>query len=827
MSQLFYAIKQAYLGLKQKPGFVFSVVTTMSVTLAALLCVLTLAYVMLLKDLPYPDAERLYKVEHVLSKASEDWSDANFSYPSLMNLYKNQQVFSDSAIIYYGERNLTSHQAQPRINTTYVTPQWFELFDMPLALGRVFNSEEEIDSNIPLAVLSYDTWQSVFAGDEGILGKKIRFRDISFKVIGIADKHFIEPELMPENLKNTGHKSQAWLTWDFNNLSARGRGAWGGVDESMVFVGKLDKTTTKQSAEQSITPLVNDKWQAGVAEQKFFKGWQVTMRLLPLKLAIVAEQQKSVLLLLAGVLGLVIIACSNIATLFIARMAQLQQILAISAAVGAKKSQLFKLLLVESALLMFCALAIALFLSTLGFEVLQHNLAQVFPRIDEVNMSVFTLISALFFAATFALCFALLGSRMVNYQGISSHLHSGGKGINVQVSSRMRKTLVVTQVTIASLLVFGNISLFSQAVKIINEPLGVNTTNFVDIDLSTARNPTQAERDGPVLGTAIKNSLLQLPQVEAVSNSPSPLSGFDEWTLTDVQSKERIIPQLKRVDEQYFQLLEQPLLAGDYFSVTDIREGFTAPEGKVDNMVLIINDVLARRLLDSGEAIDNALGRKVIMGDEELFTVIGIVKGMKMPGAKEIPMRVYVPSSVHSINMVVKLKPHQVLTREQVVTAVRQVTSLFALFSMKDVSAIHQQLLFNERITAFTTGTLALLTILLAALGLFGILSYSTQMRSYEIGTRLALGAKRADIIALIVRDNLQAISLGFVLCVCILLGLSTLLTGAQQSLINISLLPLFVITVALISCVAFNACYLPLRQYINRPALYSLRGSD
>ena len=284
---------------------------------------------------------------------------------------------------------------------------------------------------------------------------------------------------------------------------------------------------------------------------------------------------------------------------------------------------------------------------------------------------------------------------------------------------------------------------------------------------------------------------------------------------------------MKWVDEQYFQLIDQPLLAGDYFTVEDIREGFTGPEGKVDNMVLIVNDVLAKYLIDEGSSVDDALGKKVLMGSDELFTVIGIVKGMKMPGAKTIPVRAYVPSSVHSINMVVKLRENQTLSREQVVKAVSEVTSLFALFSMKDVAEIHQQLLFSERATAITTGTLALLTILLAALGLYGILSYSTQMRRFEIGTRLALGAKRRDIVKLIVFDNLIAIVLGIIISIVILIGLMIGFNEQLQKIINVSLLPLFLLTLLLISSIAFNACYLPLRAYINKPALYSLRGSE
>ncbi len=826
-NSLFYSIKQAYKSLQQTPSFVFSVITTMSITLGALLCVLTLAYVMLFKPLPYPDSENLFKVEHVMSKANEDWSDSNFSYPSLIHLYKNQEVFTDSAMIYYGERNLTSHHEQPRMNTTYVTPQWFDIFNMPLVLGRVFTENEGLDSNIPLAVISYATWQEVFDGDTSILGKKIRFRDVSFTVIGVAAQKFIEPELLEIHARDSGRKSHVWLTWDFNNMQERGRSAWGGVDASMVFVGKLKQEITKNRAEQLITPLVNERWQAGIANQVFFKNWQVIIRLKTIKDAILSGKKSSVLLLLAGVFGLVLIACTNIANLFIARMAQLQKLLAVSAAVGAKKSQLFKLLLAESSILMSVSLVIALVLASIGFTVLQQNLAQVFPRVNEVDLSYFTFLSALCFASIFALFFALLGNKMISYQAISQHLHGSGKGVDVQVSKQVRLSLVVSQVAIASVLVFGNLSLFSEALKVINEPVGVNTINFVDISFSTARSPTQAEINGPVLGTAIKNSLLALPQVEAVSNSQSPLSGFSEWTLTNLATNEHIIPEVKYVDEQYFQLIAQPLLAGDYFTVHDIREGFTGPEGKVDNMVIIINDVLAKHLIAQGDSLDHALGKKVLMGDDELFTVIGIVKGMKIPGATTIPVRAYVPSSVHSISMTVKLKPNKTLTREQVVTAVNEVTSLFSLFSLNDVAEIHQQLLFSERATAITTGTLALLTILLAALGLYGILSYSTQMRRYEIGTRLALGAKRRDIIKLIVHDNIVAVGLGIIISVFVLLGLIFAFNEQIKSVNYGSLIPMFLLTLLLIAGIAFNACYLPLRRYINKPAQYSLRGAE
>jgi len=822
LTSLIYSVKQAYSSLRQTPNFVFSVVTTMSITLGALLCVLTLAYVMLFKDLPYPDAEHLVKVDHIMTQKDGSLTDPLFSYPSMMHLVNNQTVFSDIALSAYDKQVLTSHTSQPTMLTTYVTSSWFELLQVPMKLGRAFSKDAGIKSDIAEAVLSFDTWQKVFNSDEGIIGKTVSFRDVSFKVIGVSGQSFIEPQLV-----KAGYKSQVWLTWDFNRTSARARKSWGSIDENLIFIAKLDQEISKTQAEQQLSPLINAVWQEGVASDEFFDGWRVNIRVTQLKTAILSSHQSSVVLLLAGVFGLVLIACSNIANLFIARMAQLKTLLAVSAALGAKRSQLFKLLLAESSLLMFASLLIALVLSSAGFSVLQQSLSQVFPRVDEVTLSTFTIASAVLFASLFALFFALLGNKMINYRAISHDLHGSGKGVDVQVSKKVRYSLIISQVAIASVLVFVNLSLFTEALKVINEPVGVTTANFVDIDFSTKRRPTQEEIDGPVLGTAIKNSLLALPQVEAVSNSQSPLSGFYEMALTDVVTNEHMVPGVKWIDETYFQLIEQPLLVGDYFTISDIREGFTGPEGKVDNMVMIINDVLAKKVLPQGANIDDAIGKSFKMDEQGVFKVIGIVKGMKMPGERTIPVRAYVPSSVHSISMVVKLKPNTNLSREQVVTAVNEVTSLFALFSMNDVEEIHQQLLFSERATAITTGTLALLTILLAALGLYGILSYSTQMRRFEIGTRLALGARRSDIIKLIVLDNLVALSLGIAMSIFVILGLLLGFNEQAQSIINLSLLPLFLLTLFLICIIAFNACYLPLREYINKPAQYSLRGAE
>ena len=177
--------------------------------------------------------------------------------------------------------------------------------------------------------------------------------------------------------------------------------------------------------------------------------------------------------------------------------------------------------------------------------------------------------------------------------------------------------------------------------------------------------------------------------------------------------------------------------------------------------------------------------------------------------------------------MIIKLKPDTVITREQVVSVLTSVTSQYNIFELESLDAQKSQLLFTQYTTAITSAVLAVITFFLAAIGLYGILSYSTQMRRFEIGTRLAIGAKRSDLIGLIINDNLSSVILGMILSIFVLAGLYLGFSEALADYINLMLLTVFIITISLISLISLFACYWPLRPFINRPAIHSLRGSD
>jgi len=809
-NSLAYETKQAYLSLKQKPLFVFSVVSTMGITLGALLCVLTLAYVMLIKPLPYPEQDKLYMAEHNLNDADGVNRAGAFTYPGLVNFYDKQATFEQSAMLVFSTDVLTSNAQQPMKNTTYITPEYFSLLDTPMALGRKLSKEEGKGSFNPVAIISYQMWQNDFDGNTDVLNKKLMFNQVSFKIIGVTAANFIEPELA-----EIGRKTQVWLPWDYNTLGALYQNSWGSVRYELAFVGKLPINTSEAQAKQAISPFLNELWQSNVTELDFYQGWQVVMDLKSFKSVILGDSKQRLYLLLASIVGLLLIACANISNLFISRMAERQKTLAIRAAVGTTKKQLFISLLVESLILMVYSMAIALIISWLGFFLLQSQLSLFLPRISELSLNLFTLSSALFLMCLFALFLAKLSNKMIDYQALNHNLQSSAKGSGIQVSKRIRQVLIISQVAIASSLVFININLFDDAITDIATPAGYDSDNVVAIKLSADATLPRGSDESIALLKAIRTQFNDLPQVSIVSQAATPMSS-NTSTLTNIATNKNYdVEVLGGIDKTYFNLLNITLLTGDLFTDEDIQ---------ANNRIIIINDTLAKKLGD----VNNVIGKKIkIHGESIERTIVGIVKGVNIPNVASEPMQAYRPTWRASSSMLLKLNKGMSLSREQVVSTINSVTSKFTLFEINSLSNIRKQLLFSQYTTVITTSALTLLTLFLAAIGLYGVLNYSTQMRRFEIGTRMAIGAKRSDLIKLIIKDNTHAILLGMGISVLLISALALGFSEQLQSYLTWQLIPLFLITLGLVSLISFAACYLPLRQYINKPAVYSLRGSE
>jgi ABC-type antimicrobial peptide transport system permease subunit len=531
-----------------------------------------------------------------------------------------------------------------------------------------------------------------------------------------------------------------------------------------------------------------------------------------LKDAILGNSARTILLLLIGVLGILLIACANIANLFMARTVQKQRELAICASVGAKKSHLYNVLFAESGLLLTLALVLALIIAQLGFGIMQNYLSNILPRVDELSISWFTLMMALVSSLILALGFAALCNRMLNYKSLILALRSSGKGTSVQVKKSVRQFLIISQVAIASCLVFVNINLLEQASSIINASLGFEVEDRTYFSLSSVGENEVSETESVTILNSFSEQLSQLPQVESVSRSVSPLRNISTRSVTMLSSQRKLSVGLKYVDDKYFELVEQSVLQGDNFTPADIRDS---------NQVVLVNSALANTVAPEGDAI----GMKFNFGDDEIYTIIGIVENTISPGSTEQDMQIYRHTSLYASVFLIKSAPGHTVDRALLSRTLADISSRYVVFDIEPLKQTSTQMLFSQYTMAITSGSLALLTFILASIGLYGILSYSTQLRRFELGTRLAIGAKGRSIVQLIISENVQQLLFGFLASATILISLYIAFSKELNEYISSEFVEIGIMTLLLIIVISLFACYWPLRSYINKPVIQVLKG--
>jgi len=817
MDLFIYQIKQVYLSLKLKPGFVLSVVSTMGVTLGALLCVLTLAYVMLLKPLPYPEQEKLFVVESIIKGDARAPNTSLYPYPAFVELYKTQTALNKVAMIAYENTNITSLAEQPRVNNAFVSQEYFSLLNPSLALGRVFETSEALNTHNPVAIISFSAWQNLYNQHADVLDKSLTINGVSHRIIGVSAETFIEPSLY-----EAGEKTQVWLPWDFNTVSERRRKAWGNFSPNMFLFGKLDSAVTAKQAELILTPQLNDRWHQELVGNPRFKGKSLKVEMKPLMNVISGNNNTNLTLLFLAVVGLLVITVTNVSHLFVARSAEQQHQMAIKSSLGMNRKQGAMQIFTETSGLMILAIVVALATANIGFVILKTYLSELFNRVEELSISLVPLFILVITMLIITLILTKLTLNNFKFTSLNTTLQNSNKGQGVKVSSIFQQGVIMSQILVTVLIIFANMVLFKQAYQSVNQETGfdIEQIHHLVLAFNGSGRPNSAEQKATY--KQIKSQLLQIPQVSSVSLGNSPLSSYRIRKFALGEDKLEFSIEQKEVDEHYFSMIKQSLLSGDNFTSSELNNN--------DNVV-IINESLAKQLSEYGEVI----GQQIKGTRDESLIVKGVVTDITLPNTEYLgrpeldnSYLLYRPSKLNrGTGFMVKLKDDQVLPREQLVKIITQADARYSIYKYQSLNESYQELLLNKKVTLFTTGIITLVVIILAALGVFGVLDFNTRIRRFEIGTRLAIGAKGRDILQLIFTDNVNGILTGIGLSLLILLVVWGGFSETLHPYINLQMLPLFILTLAIISMISFVACYLPLRQYIHKPVIHSLKGSE
>jgi predicted permease len=817
-------LSNALYALSKAKGYAATVVLTLGLTLGTLVAMFNLNYQIILAPLPYPQEERLIAATSAWLKPDGSINRPVATPKVITQIYQQPSDKLSDQALYGGSGFATLRDLPnaPSISLVYTTPGYMRMYQMPLLHGRAFSSEEDIGSQQAVAVISERLWRSHYNADPAFVGKKIQIGQTAFTVVGIAAGDFAEPKLFGPD---TTH--DLWLPWDFNEgfyqLTP------GGLTRNLYYLSQLKNTNDREAFELEVRPQLDDFFaQARSTANQGGLPFSVRFHATPLRQVLEGDSRQATLWMLAGSLVLLLIASANITNLILSRAARQQRTMTIQAALGAQRHHLLATVWSELCVLMAAALLLAFAIAELAYLLLRWYAATTLPRLQELGLDSPTLLFAIAVSLLLTLGFAQLISRQLNYRALQQNLQSSGKGSGVQISSRIRQLLISTQVMLAALLLVCACQVLSQSLAQLRQQIGFATADRYQVllediaaspvNLSAEQRAAQERQRGTEL-LQIRELLLQHPAIaDASLSTNAPVgyngvsAGFAAYLREAQQQQTRLETRETRTDQHYLPMFDMQLLQG---------RNFTAQEVANQTPVLIINQALAEQLRPDGKVLGQRLYSS---GSSQAFEIIGVTTNRYLPagsGVDELPYRSYSPKAAD--NLLLQLKPGKKIDKTTLNALLQQVSPQLRTLDIYSIEENANQVLLRSSLAAAVTSALVALSFLLAAIGIYGVLSYSVQMRRFELGVRMAIGARPLTILQQLLGENLKPVLMGLALAV---LALAALWLGLKQSTFNVQLsVGGFALPLGLIVLLTVLTSFLSVWGIIRKPAIYALRG--
>lgn len=788
--------------LLKNPGFTLVVLLTLGLGIGANTAIFSVINAVMLRQLPFPNAARLVRLNE--SNPERGWLTFSVSQPNFLDWRARNQTFEALAATIVENFNLNAGGEIEVVLGAAITADFLPVLGVTPALGRNFLPEEDRPGgNTRVVLLTYGFWQRRFGGDRAIVGKTLQISDNTFTVVGVLPESFnwgvrneLFTPLVPDPASNRGN----------HNLQVIGR-----LKPGITWEHALAdlNTIARQLAQQY--PESNKGW--SVTGQKFY-DW------------IVPEQSRRALLVFAGaVIFVLLIACSNVANLLLARAAARQKELAIRLALGAGRGRIIRQLLSESLLLALVAGALGLFVALWTVEALKTLNPATLPRLDELSVDGRVLAFGLLISLTTGVLFGLFPALQASWPDVHETLKEGGRsGGGASGRQRVRGALVIAEVALSVALLIGAGLLLRSFAKLQDVELGFKPENLLTMRINLPRNRYSGHQESWAFYTRLLRETKALPGVQdAALTSSVPLSGLGN-TAGQVQIPGRAAAPdgsqpsaaWRVVSPGYWHTLGIPLRGRDF----DERDG---PESQP---VTIISEAMARRYWPG----EDPLGKTVTLRSlgNKTYTIIGVAGDVRSLGLDTEPgPTAYVSTAVMARAIQSRLV---VRTRTEPATqtaAVRGVLrSIDANVPVIDIQTIEQLLyasLGSRRFNMFLLGSFAAVALLLASVGLFGVMSYLVSQRTHEISIRLALGARPRDVFRLVIGRGMLLAAMGAAVGLVAAFGLARYLETLLFQIKPHDGLT-FTAGPALLLGVALLACYLPARRATKVDPLVALR---
>jgi putative ABC transport system permease protein len=787
--------------LLKKPGFTLIAIITLALGIGANTAIFSVVNAALLRPLPYEESERLVVLYETNPQQGRD--EMSVSYPNFADWRAQSQSFEQLAACLYGGMILTGKDEPARLQVVAVSADFFAMLRVKPLRGRVFLPEEDKVGGAPVVLLSHALWQSRFGGDEGLIGRQIMLDRKSRTVIGVMPPNFALPP---------GDQTEVWMAIGTLADQMQNRAV-----HRMTAIGRLKSGVTLRQAQTELATIASRIQQQypdadpghGV---NVISGYE----------SLTKNARPALLTLLVAVGFLLLIACANVANLLLARAETRQKEIAIRTALGATRGRIVRQLLTESLLLAVAGGAAGLLLAAWGVDALAGSLPDDFPRAKEIGVDSVILGFAGALSVLTGLIFGIIPALTRAKPALNETLKEGGRTSAAIGRGRIRGALVVTEVALSLTLLVGAGLLIKSFWRLMQADPGFQLDHLLTMNVSLIGE--KYKETGQVISffRELPARLGALPGVKAVSAvSALPISGGDSNGNLTIEGRDFPPAQtpsasFRRILPNYFSAMGIPLKQGREFDERD-----TGAE-----KVVIINEGMARRFWPDGDAI----GKRIKVGppqNEPWLTVVGVAGDVKNIGLEaDAMLATYEPHAQRpwsAMNLAIRTETDPMSLSAAVRGELRAMEKDLLIRNPTTMDDRIRLSVAPRRFNMTLLAVFAALALLLAAVGVYGVMSYTATQRTHEIGVRMALGAQSGVVLKLIVGQGLKLALIG----VAIGLPAAFALTRWMEDLLY-GVRPTdswtYGAVAALLLLVALFACWIPARRAAKVDPMIALR---
>ena len=807
MQTLWQDLRYGVRMLLKKPGFTLVAIATLALGIGANTAIFSVVNGVLLKPLPYHQPEQLIRLfESSQSQPKFPMAQGNFQDYRAQN-----STLSGLALYTRRDQELSQDDKPEQLAALGITAGYFELLGVQPLLGREFRREDELPESSPSVILSHALWQRRFNSDSGIIGKAVTLSGRPHTIIGV----------MPPGVQHVGGDYRSMPHGETVDV-------WGPLQMPVQagrgghFCNAIGRLKPGVSVAQASTDL--NVIAARLAQQfpNTNEGFRIAVK--PLHEEIVGRSQTMLLVLLGAVFFVLLIACVNVANLLLARATAREREIAVRAAVGAGRWRIVRQLLTESLLLALISSAVGMLLAQWAIDALSTLGPEQLPRLQAVSIDGRILLFTLGLTLLTGLLFGLAPALQAGQVNLNELLKEGGRSGVGQRQRRLRDALVVVEVALALVLLVGAGLLIRSFWKLQQADPGFNPERVLTASLSL---PNARYGDAPKV-TAFQQQLLErvaaLPGVQSAGlTSDLPWTGYDENAGFTIEGKtfppnDGAGGRYHFVSEDYFRTVGVPLVAGRFFNAND--------KLKSPNVVLI-NRAMAELYWPGESAVSKRFTFNSQPKEKDWYTIVGVVGDVKdFPNSPAAVPAFYWPTvqqAPRQVILAVRGSANPLSLVEAVRNEVHALDKDLPLAEIKSLETVAATALASQRFTLWLVGFFAGTALLLAAMGIYSVLSYLVAQRTQEIGVRMALGAQFGDVLKLVVRQGMTLVLAGVTLGVIAAFGLTRLMKGLLYQISATDPLTFGAIAL-LLGGVALLACYLPARKAAKVDPLVALR---